>query len=349
MKPVRHIFAAMIAAIILPLGSHALKAAPLETAVAREQVMQNLRRFEGSVEAVNKSTVSAQTSGRIAQINFDVDDYVKAGAVIVRFYDTEHKARLKQAESALMAASARRLAAEQTFKRTQTLFKKGTVAKARLDTATSNFNSAKASEESSEAALQQAREQLTYTIVKAPYSGFVVQRHVQIGEIANPGQPLMTGFSLDKLRVKADVPQQFADAIRAGNEAVVYGPDNKAISATGLTVFPFADPKSNTVTIRIALPEGTKKVFPGMLVKTAFKIGEKTVLSIPQNSVVRRGEVIGAYVMDSNGKLHLQQIRTGRVLSDKSIEVLSGLKAGDKVAIDTLKASIQLKSSKAAN
>jgi len=348
MKPFKSIFAVLAVVALLPLGSQLVVAAPLETVVAKQQIVQNLRRFDGSVEAVNKSTISAQTTGRIMEINFDVDDYVEAGSVIVRFFDTEHKARLKQAESALMAASARRLAADQTFQRTQTLFKNGTVAKAAFDTAKSNFDAATASQDSAKAAVQQAREQLSYTIVRAPYSGFVVQRHVQIGEIANTGQPLMTGFSLEKLRVKSDVPQQFATAIRQGNQAIVYGPGNAAIKASGLTVFPFADPKSNTVTVRIALPDGTKNVFPGMLVKTAFKVGEKTVLSIPQSAVVRRGEVIGAYVLDSEGILHLQQIRTGRALNDTEIEVLSGLQKGDKVAIDPLAASIELKSSKAA-
>lgn len=343
MKPFKTLFATLAAVVVIPLTSPVVQAATLETAVAKQQVVQNLRRFDGSVEAVNKSTISAQTTGRIMEINFDVDDYVKAGSVIVRFFDTEHKSRLKQAESAQMAASARRLAAGQTFERTQTLFKNGTVAKARFDTAKSNFDAAVAGEESAAAAVLQAREQLSYTIVRAPYSGFVVHRHVQIGEIANSGQPLMTGFSLEKLRVKADVPQQFATAIRSGNRAIVYGPAGQQIKASSLTVFPFADPKSNTVTVRIALPDGTKIVFPGMLVKTAFNVGEQTLLSIPQSAVVRRGEVVGAYVIDNDGVLHLQQIRTGRTLADGAIEILSGLRKNDKVTLDPLAASIALK------
>jgi len=349
MKPVKHIFALLAAAFIILPNVQASVAAPLETAIAKQLVVQNLRQFEGSVEAVNKSTISSQTSGRIKQINFDVDDYVKAGAVILQFDDIEHKARLVQAQSTLMATKAKLLAAEQDFTRTETLFKKGTVAKARLDTALSNYDSAKANVESAGAAVEQASEQLAYTVVKAPYSGFVVQRHVQIGEIANPGQPLMTGFSLDQLRVKSDVPQQFANAIRVGNKAVVYGIDGKKIAASNLTVFPFADPKSNTVTVRIALPEKTKNIFPGMLVKTAFTIGEMTVLAVPLAAILKRGEVIGAYVLGADDQIHLQQVRTGRVLDNNMIEILAGLKEGDKVALDPLQASIQLKSSKVTN
>jgi len=347
MKPVNRFFSLLTAALTILSGSQLSLAADLETTVAKQLVMQNLRYFEGSVEAVNKSTISAQTSGRIEKINFDVDDYVKAGAVILQFNDIEHKALLAQAQSALMAANARHLASEQNYMRTETLFKKGTVAKARLDTSRSNYDSAKASADSAKAAVERAVEQLAYTVVKAPYSGFVVERYVQIGEVANPGQPLMTGFSLEQLRVKSEVPQQFANAIRTANKAIVYGPDNIKIPASDLTVFPFADPKSNTVTVRIALPDGTKSIFPGMLVKAAFTIGEKTVLAIANSAVIKRGEVIGVYVMESGGQLRLQQIRTGRMLENNMVEVLAGLKEGDKVALDPLKASIELKSSKA--
>ena len=348
MKRAKLIFSAISLAMAVNLSALDSRAGELATGVAARHTFDNLRQFEGSIEAVNKSTISAQTSGRIKTINFDVDDFVKAGSVIVTFYDTEHKARLKQAESSLMAATAQRISAGQDFSRASKLFAKGTVAKSRFDAAKSAFDSAKAREESARAAVQQAKEQLEYTIVRAPYSGFVVERHVQIGEIANPGKPLMTGFSLEKLRVRAEVPQQFANAIRKGGQAIIYGPNNVVIESSDLTVFPFADPKSNTVTIRIALPEGTKSVFPGMLVKTAFRVGQTTNISIPSRAVVRRGEVVGVYIVDDDGKIQLQQIRVGRKHGKDRIEVLSGLKDGDKLALDPLMASIKLKSEMAA-
>ena len=166
---------------------------------------------------------------------------------------------------------------------------------------------------------------------------------MQLGEIANPGQPLMTGFSLNKLRVRVAVPQQFASLIRKGNAATITDDTGNIINATRLTVFPFADARSNTVTIRAALPEGTNSVFPGMLVKTAFRIGTSQVLTIPESSVVRRGEVVGVYLMGGNNIFHLQQIRTGRH-RDGYVEILSGLLEGDEIASDPLHATLMLKS-----
>jgi RND family efflux transporter MFP subunit len=316
----------------------------LATNIVELNNVDNLQLFDGVIEAVNRSTISAQTSARIVRINFDVDDFVKAGEIILQFGDGEHKARLAEAESALRAAIAARTGAQQEFKRIEMLFARGAVAKARLDDAQASFEVSKARVQAAMAALEQAREQLGYTIVRAPYSGIVVERHVQIGEFANPGQPLMTGFSLENLRARVAVPQQFANLIRRENRAVIFDGSGGSIAAETLTVFPYADEKSNTVTIRATLAEGTDTVFPGMLVKVAFKTGSRKVLSIPDISTVNRGEVIGVYLFDENGSIHLQQIRTGRSM-DGRVEVLSGLKEGDRIAADPYKALLALKSS----
>ncbi len=316
---------------------------PFELATAKIEVVDTQRQFEGTVEAINKTTVSAQTSGRITYINFDVDDFVEQGAVILRFSDIEHRSRLDQARSALDAAMAQAKAAGQEFERVDKLFQNGTVAKARYDQAKSALDAADAQTKSAKAAVEQAQEQLGYTVVRAPYSGLVVERHVEIGEIANPGQPLMTGFSLEQLRVRSEVPEQFAQVIRQRNVAMVLPNNGDPIKIKKLTVFPFADPKSNTVTIRLELPQGIKSVFPGMLVKTRFKVGEHEMLVVPEKALAIRGEVTGLYRVDGDN-ITLQQVRTGRRLNNGMVEILTGIRSGDKIALDPLKAAIYLKS-----
>ncbi len=327
----------------LLFGSALAAELPFEVGIAKSITVNTQRQFEGTVEAINKTTVSAQTAGRITYINFDVDDYVEQGAVILRFSNKEHKARLDQTVSALAAAEARAKAAQQEYDRVSKLYQNGTVAKSRFDQAKSEIDASKAQAQSADAAVKQAREQMGYTTVKAPYSGLVVARHVEIGEIANPGSPLMTGFSLEKLRVRSEVPEQYAQAIRKSNVATVVPGAGDNIAVKNLTVFPFADPKSNTVTIRLELPAGIKTVFPGMLVKTRFKIGETTVLAIPSSAIATRGEVTGVYLIDQDNNVALQQVRTGRVLDDGLVQILTGLRERDKIALDPLKAAIYLK------
>ncbi|MCP4185433.1 MAG: efflux RND transporter periplasmic adaptor subunit [Hyphomicrobiales bacterium] len=335
---------AMMAAI--PINAISAEHSPvsnLSIQVVAERQVDDVQLFDGIVEAINFSTLSSQTSGKIAGINFDVDDFVKAGDIIVQFGDIEHKAKLSQAKSTLTAAIAARTGANESFKRINTLFERGSAAKARLDTARVSFDVSKANVKTATAAVEQAQEQLGYTIVRAPYSGIVVKRHVEVGEVANPGQALMSGFSLENLRVKVSVPQQFANLIRREKRATIYDGSGGSIAADKLTVFPYADEKSNTVTIRAALPQSTKLIFPGMLVKVAFKTGSREMLLIQESAMVNRGEVNGVYLIDDNATIYLQQIRTGRTI-DGEIEVLSGLKAGDKIATEPYEALLALKS-----
>jgi len=147
-------------------------AANLPSAVAHWQQAPRERVFEGTVEAVNKATVAAQTHGRIARLPYDVNDFVPKGAVIVQFTDREQRDAVQKARALLAEARAR----------------------------------------AAESALAEAKKQLDYTVVKAPYAGIVTARQVEVGETVAPGQALMTGLSLDRLRVRVDLPKTVVDA-----------------------------------------------------------------------------------------------------------------------------------------
>ena len=336
--------AVLAAFSIAVLPSYVLADSNLDIHVVESRQVDDVRWFDGIVEATNQSTVSSQTSARIIGLDFDVNDFVNEGDVIVRFSDAEHKTRLSQTEANLQAAIATSKGAGEEFKRVERLLASGTVAKARFDGAKATFDAAKAQERTAMAAVEQSREQLGYTIVRAPYSGLVIARHVQIGEIANLGQPLMTGFSLEKLRVSVAVPQQYAGLIRRSNSATIIGDQGIRIESDKLTVFPFADERSNTVTVRADLPAGTTSVFPGMLVKAAFVVGVTDVLTVPEQALVKRGEVIGVYLVNDKGNVQLQQIRSGHSEVGGDVEVWSGLSAGDRIASDPIAATMVIKS-----
>ena len=282
------------------------------------------------IEAVFQSTVSAQTSGRITEVLVDVDDYVNKGDVLVRFRDKEQRA-------AMNAADARADEARAAFTRMQELLEKKLVSK-------SEFDKAQAGLKAANAAREQAQEQLEHTIVRAPYSGIVVKRHVEPGESANPGKPLMTGLSLESLRAVANLPQVHIDAVRALQRARVILPAEGGPSVAGekLTISPFADAASHTFKVRVELPRGRHGVYPGMFVKAAFVIGESERLTVPAEAVVHRSEVTAVYVLKGD-VISFRHIRIGRKLVDGRYEVLAGLDAGETVALEPIRAGVMLK------
>ncbi|GAB6043532.1 efflux RND transporter periplasmic adaptor subunit [Endothiovibrio diazotrophicus] len=329
--------------------------APLATAPAEFRSVVRENAFDGVVEAINRTTVSAETNGRVEEILFDVDDYVTKGTVILRFRDTDQRAGLAQAEATLNETEARFKEADSEYRRVVDLLKKDLAAQSAMDKAEAALKAARARLDAARAGVEQAREQLEHTVVRAPYSGIVTERHVELGEVANPGQPLMSGISLERLRVAAQVPQRLIEAVRLHGKARVEvsrgeADDRTAISipAEGLTFFPHSDPQTHTFTVRVQLPEGQQGLYPGMFVKALFVTGEVKRLVVPESAVVRRGEVSAVYVVGEDGAPRLRQVRLGRFDDRCGRVVLAGLEEGEPVALDPIRAGVLLKGSKEA-
>lgn len=313
---------------------------PLETATATLTDGVRERVWDGRVEAVQQATVSAQTSGRIAELPFDVNDYVAAGDVVMRFTDTEQKAALASANAALEEARARLAEANQEFERFSQMIENNSISKSQFDQARANRDAAQARFRAAQSGVATAREQLEYTVVRAPYAGIVSRRHVELGELVSPGQPLISGLSLQQLRVNVDVPQSMFHAVRTIGQAYAYV-DGKRIEAESLTFFPVADEQANTFRVRVNLPDGAATLYPGMFIKVGFVVGETRRLLVPATAVVRRSELSAVYVSKGDA-ISLRQVRLGRRF-DESIEILAGLEEGEVVATDPVRARIWLK------
>ena len=314
--------------------------APLDSIVLELQRAPLERQLDGKIEAVNQGTVAAQTSGRVTEILYDVNDFVPAGAVIMRIRATEQRAGLLQAQAALREATARETEARQRYERVVAMYANKLVAKAALDEAAASRDAAEAQLAGARAALQSAQEGLAYTEIRAPYAGIVTKRNVQLGETVAPGTPLMSGLSLQFLRVTVDVPQSIVEQVRRIRKAAVYV-EGRRVEATKLTVFPEAAAASSTFRARLELPENATDLYPGMFVKVAFVIGEADRLLVPMAAVVERGDVTAVYVIDPTGRASLRQIRPGHRFDGK-LEVLAGLTAGERIATQPLAAMKRL-------
>jgi RND family efflux transporter MFP subunit len=298
------------------------------------------RVWDGVVEAVNQATLSAQTGGRVLELPFDVNDYVEAGDVVVRFTDVEQRAGLRQAQAGLSAAQAAAREAEADFLRISEIYARRLVARAQLDQAEARLASARAQLDSARAALKTAEEQLDYTEVRAPYSGIVTERLVEVGETVGPGQPLISGLSVEQLRLQVRVPQSDIAALREHGRAFLLLADGRRIEASRVTIFPYADPASHSFSVRVELPQAETGLSPGMSAKVAVVIGEAERVLLPVGALLKRSEVTAAYVWNGQGLL-LRQLRLGHRYGDE-VEILAGLQPGEQVARDPVAAGLLL-------
>ncbi|MBL6750077.1 MAG: efflux RND transporter periplasmic adaptor subunit [Nevskia sp.] len=282
--------------------------------------------FDGVLEAVNQSTVSAQTSGRIVELPVDVNDAVRKGDVLAAVRDAEPRAQLQAAQAALRQAQADYLRVKQVFDRKL-------IAQAQMDRAT-------AARDTAQAAVDAAAEQQEHALIRAPFAGIVTARPVELGELATPGRPIVTLLSLDRLRAVVDVPQQFVGAVRAGGSAQVVLPDGAALDAAALHIFPYADEHAHTFRVRAELPAaGVHDVYPGELVKVVFRLGARRALAVPQAALAYRGEVTGLYVAGAAARLEFRAVRAGAALPGGRVEIVAGLDPGEAVADDPVAAA----------
>ena len=215
------------------------------------------------------------------------------------------------------------------------------MSQAALDKAEADFKAAESRMKATLAGAGAAATERSFTTIVAPYSGVVSARHVQLGEMAAPGKALLTGFDPSSLRVVATVASAQVPAIQAGARARIEVPSlDRWVEVKSVTVVPSADPRTHTTQVRLDLPDDAKGLLPGVFARAHFVTGKAARLMVPRAAVLRRSEVTAVYVVDDKGAPRLRQVRIGTVSDEKSVEVLAGLRAGEKVALDPVKAGM---------
>jgi membrane fusion protein, multidrug efflux system len=347
--PIRRTLLAATAAALMIGAGLAAAAGPLETAPVEFRDVTRTYPAEGVVEAVRQSTVAAQTQGRIVELKVDVGDRVSRGEVIARIDPQEATQVVATADAQVAQAEAALTNARVNYERTKQLIAQKFVSAAALDKAETDYAAAKAQVAAARAAAGQARTGKSYTVIAAPFSGVVATRHVDLGEMAQPGKPLVTLFDAKDLRVVVTVPQARLAELRSPIEATVELPAlGKRVSAGAVTVLPSADVRTHTTQVRIDLPETFAGAYPGMYARGYFTLGTARKLIVPASAVVHRSEVTGAYVVLESGAIRFRQLRVGETIPDVGVEVLAGLAAGEQVALDPVLALARLKSGEGA-
>lgn len=331
MPSIRHrilLVAAVLPGLTFAFAGQALaQAAPLATATVELREIALTYPAEAVVEAVKQATLAAQVPGRVVEVRADAGDAVKRGQLLMRI-DAREAAEGHAASQAMLSN------AKAHFERTKNLYEQKFISKAALDKAESDYRAARANSGAAAASASHAS-------IVSPLAGFVAQRHAEAGEMATPGSPLITVYDPKGLRVTSSIPQYKLAEVRANLRAKVEFPGSgQWIDATRVEVFPSADPRTHTVLARVYLPENLPGVIPGMFARAHFVTGSAKKLLVPAAAVLRRGEVTAVYVIDEKNAALLRQVRLSEPLAGGFHEVLAGLSAGEKVALDPVKAGI---------
>lgn len=320
-------------------------AGSLVTATVEQVNQEQTTAVEGVVEAIKGSLIASQVSGNVTALPVKVGDHVKAGQLLARI-DTRmatQQAMTNQAQ--VVAAQAQLVVARQEYERKRRLHEKQYISQAALERAESDYKIAEAQTKAQLAQTGMASVQTGLHTINAPYDGVVAEVMVEQGDMAMPGKPLFSVYNPKELRVVVNVPQSQIASIKSGEAfKVVISSAIEAernLTGTQITILPTADLVSHMVKVRVALPKNLASVSPGMFARAMLPVTQSSAqvqIYVPARAVVKRSELSAVYVVDSQGRPHLRQVRLGRKQGD-NIEVFAGLQPGEKVAIDPIAAA----------
>ena len=243
--------------------------------------------------------------------------------------------------SQVQEARANLVNAKAKYDRSVRLFAEKFISQAALDQAKAEYLAAQAQGATADANAGQSTTSKSYTTIAAPYDGVVATTDVDVGDMATMGRPLVTVFDPRDLRVVATLPQAvLATADLAAPVRIEVPTRKSALVARRVTVIPVADARTHTTRIRLDLPEASG-LMPGQYARASIVTGRMRALAIPQAAVLKRSEVTAVYVIDAQDRVQLRQVRLGESAGEGLVEVLAGLAAGERVALEPVRAGIE--------
>lgn len=299
--------------------------------------------YEGQVESVKHTNISAQVSGIVKVILVDEGDSVKAGDTLIRVDEAAVKKDVAALKAQVESARANLTLAEKTFERTQGLYQAGHISLANLEQAEAAQTAAEAQLNSLTLQSKAAQTRAEFYTIRAPFDGMVAEIPVETGDMAMPGATLIHMYEPNQIRVTVAIPSEslglLSDEFSVNIPAL--GIQGSNIRPTGIQILPIVDASSLTQTVRLDLPASISAL-PGQFAQVSIpqeqaKSNEPTHLYIPMSALVRRAEMTGVYVLSHEGYPLLRQVRTGRATSTE-IEILSGLDVGETLVLNPAQA-----------
>jgi RND family efflux transporter MFP subunit len=295
----------------------------------------------GSIRAVHESAVAAKLLAKVVEVNVQAGQAVRAGDVLVRLDDEDLQARLRQAEATFAAAQAARRQAEIEFQRLDGLYKQEHATKLEWERAQTELETAAAGVERAAQAAREADTILSYATIRSPLDGIIVDKRVEVGDTATPGQVLLTLYDPTRMQLIARVRESLTQRLQVGQDIDVH------VSALGKTcagriseIVPEAEAASRTFSVKVTgpCPEG---VYTGMFGRLLIPLDDEQVLLIPEAAVRRIGQlnvvdVVAPAPDEAHAEPRVQRrtVQLGRVFGE-DIEVLTGLRPGELVALGT--------------
>lgn len=294
-------------------------AIPVNVMIVKDTAFSNSIDITGSIEANEQVELRSETAGNITGIFFTEGSHVEKGQLLVKVYDKDLQASLKQVQVQILLA-------EQTEYRNKVLYSKEAISKEEYDISLTSLNSYKAQADL-------AKAQIAKTEVRAPFSGTIGLRNISPGGYLSPQGSIATLVNIDPAKITFSVPEKYLSLIHV-NSKINFTVESSRDKQTG-TVYaiePNIEVNSRSVTLKAKAENKKGLLKAGSFAKIHFTLDQipKTIM-VPTEAVIP--DIKGSNVFIAhNGKAVQKAIKTD-TRTDKSIQVTDGLKAGDSLIV----------------
>jgi multidrug efflux pump subunit AcrA (membrane-fusion protein) len=346
-------------------------AKPVSVETVKEEIVKRDVELVGTLAAVDQVTISSEADGKVSRILADLGDRVKAGQPLIlvdrekqQYNFDQQRASLERALAQLGApdpqhlpepeqtpdvqkASADLAQAKQAHDRASQLFKRTLVPQQTLDDAATtlqskqasydlslqNAKNLRASIQASEASMKLADRQLRDTEIRAPFDGYVEKRLVNLGELVKTQMPVMAVVRVDPLKVIAEIPEKMAPWIKEGQPVQLHvdAYPERTFAGKVSRISPAVNTATRAFPFEALVPNQDAVLKPGTFARVHIESGKMdTVLTLPYAVMQYRYGINRVFLIEGD-KLSARELKVGERVADR-IEVLSGVKAGDRVA-----------------
>ena len=307
---------------------------PVQVATVEKKVVSNRIELVGTVVPVTESTVASEVSGVVESFPVDEGDYVEKGQVLARLGDSRLQLELKGAVAVREKIKINLAEAKKELDRMERLKVTESVAERSYDEAYFRFEALKQDLAKSKAEIERLEYEIGRKKFEAPFSGYIVEEHTQLGEWVSVGGAVVDLIDISRVEVAVDVPERYSVNIDEKDKVpVLIGSlDVTPFEGTIMTVLPKGNPNARTFPVKISLENPDLKIKSGMEAQVSFSVGgSRESLVMPKDAVVISGKERIVYVVEDGVVQPVNIVIFGYFENFVSFE--GDLKAGDVVVV----------------
>ena len=292
----------------------------------------------GKIEAVQSANISTRMMGFVNNIHVNVGDKVSKGQLLLSINSTDISAQKAQVEASITEAAAAFKNAEKDYNRFTALFKENSASQKEMDDISANYEMSKARLEAANQMRNQVNAQLSYSNIKAPFSGIITGKFINKGDMANPGMPLISIETPGKYQIISMVPESEITSIKNGaNVSVTVKSTNQLVTGKVTEVSSSAKNTGGQYLVKVVLNKTDVKLLSGMFTSVQFPIekdikAKSNVVLVPQSALITQGQLTGVYTIGNENVAILRWLRVGKTFGNQ-VEVLSGLSADEQYIV----------------